>query len=1121
MDKTSVNSIPFRSKSIRYYEYQSIARTEIILIIVLWLIQCVLLISYDVHPNPGPNNFSVRSDISICHTNIRSLKQKCKESGDRFKLSDIRCHLDKFDIITISETWLTGDDSNDDYCIQGYQKPFRRDRGVDNGPTGYGGVLAWVSDKLACKRRLDLERNDIEAMWLEVRSLNNKILVCILYRTPSNSNRDFWNKLQNMLNPVHETNAKFILLGDLNADPSTNEFEGKSLADFITANSLHSYITEPTRITDTTRSIVDHIITNSPILIKSTKVDPSISTNDHCNISAHISFKTRKPQSYSRVMWDYKNADFDKFRSELRLCDWNQCFLPEFDMDTVTKTWTECFLKIARQIIPNKIVTVRPSDKPWYTSTLRSKRREMMRLYGVAKVKNNTLNWSNYRNLRNSYFSDVREAKQAFESRKYQELSKHDKTSKQWWKLLKQVTYGGTTFSSIPPLELEGQIITDNIHKANVFNDFFVSVSNVDDTNVTTPVTNRISGNSVLTDITISETEVLDQLSILDISKSYGPDQIPPKLLREGKYEICQTLCRLFNMSLTKCTVPALWKMSNVVPIFKKGDASIVSNYRPISLLSVVNKTFERIIFKHIYHFVTDNHILNNYQSGFQHGRSTVTQLVEIYHEFCKAVDSGKEIRVVFLDIAKAFDRVWHKGLIHKLYMCGIDGRLLVWLQNYISNRYQRVVVGGQQSKWGRVTAGVPQGSVLGPLLFLLYINDIANCVQDVQVRLFADDTCIFLEVDNRVETAELINNDLARIEQWADKWIISFSAKKTKSMTISNKPDSDKNPQLIFKGEHIVGVNSYVYLGLTLSCDLRWAKHIHTLAIKARQKLNAMLPLKYKLDRHSLHTMYISFVLSSITYACVVWGGTYNSDIHKLEAIQVDAMRLITGATARSNIENLYKDTMLPPLQTLVENRMLVFMFKILKNLCPSYLTNLVSINETDGIYELRNRPSLKIPFARLESFKRSFIPFASRLWNNLSNHIRTVSSVIEFKQLLYLNEHKPNKLYYFGERFPSIHHARLRIGCSGLNDDLCTKLHVVSDSICECGFPVENAEHYFLHCPLYQHEREVLINQLQVHTDVTLEHILYGNPHLSQTINCEMFYAVHTFIVDTQRFN
>ena len=188
-------------------------------------------------------------------------------------------------------------------------------------------------------------------------------------------------------------------------------------------------------------------------------------------------------------------------------------------------------------------------------------------------------------------------------------------------------------------------------------------------------------------------------------------------------------------------------------PLYKIDDPSLVSNYRPISLLNTIGKVMEKIIHKHIFNFFNENNVISCLQSGFVSGDSTVNQLVDIYNTFCKALDEGKEVRAVFCDISKDFDRVWHKGLLFKLRKTGINGELLDWLSNYLTNRKQRVVIPGAISKWAFIKAGVPQGSILGPLLFLLYINDIVIDIH-ANIRLFADDTCLYMIVDNPNETA-------------------------------------------------------------------------------------------------------------------------------------------------------------------------------------------------------------------------------------------------------------------------------------------------------------------------------------------------------------------------------
>ena len=265
---------------------------------------------------------------------------------------------------------------------------------------------------------------------------------------------------------------------------------------------------------------------------------------------------------------------------------------------------------------------------------------------------------------------------------------------------------------------------------------------------------------------------------------------------------------------------------------------------------------------------------------------------------------------------------------------------------------------------------------------------------------------------------------------------------------------------------------------------------------------------------------MYTSFIRPSMEYASVVWGGTYKSDMKKLEKIQIDAMRVITGATARSASLSLYNDTELIPMQERISNSMLVLMWKMRNGLCPSYLSNLIQPNEHRDNYYLRSQPSVKIPFARLETFKRSFVPHTSSIWNNQPLNVQNAASLEVFKQYLNVKLDPIKQLYYFGERWPSIHHARLRIGCSKLNSDLYHNLHVVESPQCQCGSASEDAAHYLLHCQLFAVARQDLVNSVNLITNVTIHTLLFGNSELTLQKNQNVFAAVHNFICATKRF-
>ena len=265
----------------------------------------------------------------------------------------------------------------------------------------------------------------------------------------------------------------------------------------------------------------------------------------------------------------------------------------------------------------------------------------------------------------------------------------------------------------------------------------------------------------------------------------------------------------------------------------------------------------EKIIHKHILNFFNEKNVISCLQSGFVSGNSTFNQLVDIYNTFCKAPDESKEVRAVFCDISKAFGRVWHKGILFKLRKAGINGELLDWLLNYLTNRKQRVVIPGAVSKWAFIKADVPQGSILGPLLFPLYINDIEVDIH-ANIRLFADDTSLYMIVDNPNETARIMNADLEIINKWANTWLVKFNPSKSESLLISRKVNRAVHPPLTMNSENIKEVEHQKRLGIYISHDGTWHEHINYIIAKAWQTICIMRKLNFLLDKDSLQIICI-----------------------------------------------------------------------------------------------------------------------------------------------------------------------------------------------------------------------------------------------------------------------
>ena len=331
--------------------------------------------------------------------------------------------------------------------------------------------------------------------------------------------------------------------------------------------------------------------------------------------------------------------------------------------------------------------------------------------------------------------------------------------------------------------------------KAEMLNTYFSSQTKVSDTNKALPTLQPVQ--YILESITITTQDVLDVLKHLNVSKSYGPDLICPRVLRECADYLAYPYSIVFNRSLVQGYFPTSWKDANLSPIHKKDEKSLPSNYRPISLLSSVGKTMERCVHKYLYNYITSHQMITPFQSGFVQGDSTIYQLLHTYHTFCEAIDSGKEVRAVFCDITKAFDRVWHKGFLHKLRCLGVSDQVLKWFTSYLSGRKQRVVINGKCSDWASVEAGVPQGSILGPLLFLVYINDIVKNI-GCSIRLFADGTSVYIIVERPDLAARLLF--LQTISDWADLWLVEFHTRKTMAMTLTRKLNPNSTPTPVFE---------------------------------------------------------------------------------------------------------------------------------------------------------------------------------------------------------------------------------------------------------------------------------------------------------------------------------
>ena len=457
----------------------------------------------------------------------------------------------------------------------------------------------------------------------------------------------------------------------------------------------------------------------------------------------------------------------------------------------------------------------------------------------------------------------------------------------------------------------DGSIACSPTDKANLFGSYFSANSSLSDSNAPDPPTQPLS--NPIPSIIISARKVRRVLRSLKTDKASGPDGIPPRFLKEFADELAPVLCRLFRLILISCTYPSSWKHALVQPVPKKGDRSNPSNYRPIALTSAVAKVFETLLNSHFIKHLESNNLLSDHQYGFRKARSTGDLLSYLTHVWSSSLKNFGESFVVALDISKAFDRVWHKALLAKLPAYGFTPFCKL-ISNFLSNRFISVVVDGATSASFPVSSGVPQGSVLSPTLFLLFINDLLHATAS-DVHSFADDSNLHksssfqcqpssnARSQSRLAMSSTINSDLQSISEWGTRNLVKFNTSKTQLLTISLS-NTPSNYPIIFEDSEIPSLNSVNILGLQISSSLSWRDHIVRIAKSASKKLGVLFRCKQYFNSAQLFKLYTGFIRPCLEYCSHIWGSSPYTSL--LDRIESKAIRLISDPSLTSTLDPL-----------------------------------------------------------------------------------------------------------------------------------------------------------------------------------------------------------------------
>ena len=727
--------------------------------------------------------------------------------------------------------------------------------------------------------------------------------------------------------------------------------------------------------------------------------------------------------------------------------------------------------------------------------------------------------WDKVHEIRDKLTREITQAKKNYDellAGKINEAETRDE--KLWYKLTKEFySKKNNTKQQSPPLIVDGKATKSDKEKADIFNKQFSKASEIEEPEDSPePEASEVE----LTDVNFTAQEVEKILNQLNPSKAVGPDTISPRVLKNTAKVTAPIMARLYNFSMKTGSFPSLWKTANITPIYKKGENTIPSNFRPVSLLSIVGKVMERIIYNCTFDFLMVHGKLTPLQAAYQPKNSTVCQLLELYHRITQALDEGDEIQFIFCDVSKAFDRVWHKGVLQKMKMNGISGKLWRWYKDYLNNRRQKVVVNGQTSEETPIKAGVPQGSILGPLMFIIYMNDIVEQVIDAEIRIYADDVTLFVTNKDKRETEAIIEENLARINRWAKEWLVIFNPEKTKGVKFSRKREAEVL-DIKMENVRIEQVDSHKHLGVILQQSGRWREQIESMAGRARKRIDILRSLSKRLLRRSLEKLFLIYIRPLLEYGSIVWNNCTKEEEEILEKIQREAARLVCGAKRGTSHEELYREVAWEKLKERREKQCQIMLYKIIHNQTPQALKLYLPRTTKDRThYGLRETEKFTLMKTTSKLAYDSFYPSTIRAWNNLEAEVTTTTSVEEFKEKLNESNPRPRQWLYEGERREQILHCRLRVGNADLNENLFNK-NLTPSSRCQCGDPSESTPHYLLICPLYDDQRLEMLLSIDPEMNISTYVLLNGSDELSIEENKALMRIVQKYIKDTKRFD
>ena len=828
----------------------------------------------------------------------------------------------KPDLICITEAWTNDNISDNVLNITNYEliSDLRRDRNDTKDGRG-GGLLVYVKQGLNI---LPIDKDNDFNQYVSFDVLNSENIVCkhviLAYRPPNSPSTNN----EKICDIVKNAPKNTLLIGDINFpkidwDNLTCDNRGKDFMNVCIDHNFTQYIDFPT-CNRPPFNTLDLVLSNDNSIISVDNLGP-LGNSDHVMILLKTDFdRSDDVNNVTKLNW--KKADYNAMKTELESVNWKD-ILNSNDIEDNWQKFVTTINTVIDKNVPVKHLK-NGKDPYWMNRYIVRLCRKKKRLYKRMRQTGNHMDYNKYKEIEKEVRKVIRRAKRKFEIKVSKEAGNEGKRKFNNYVKSKLGKNSGIG----PLLDKNKKLVGDEQEMANILNDYFSSVFTKDNNDDPEPAV--MNFDNEVCNFVVTNKDIAREIDVLKAGKAPGPDNISTTFLKNMKVCLLEPLNMIFNSSLSKCQVPKDWKNAKVVPIHKKGSRGDPGNYRPVSLTSSVCKVMERILRAKIMDHLIVNKLINQSQHGFMPNRSCQTNLLEFLDRITSILDNGNAVDIIYLDYAKAFDKISHKKLIKKLHAHGIRGNVLKWIKDWLTNREQWVELNGKKSSCNKVTSGVPQGSVLGPILFVIFINDIdMEAINLDLIKKFADDTKGAKQISGP-EDAQHLQECINSLQNWGQKWSMEFNVKKCKIMHCGKtNPKFDYN----IDGTILEKVEAERDVGVTVTSNLKPTKQCQEAAGRARRELGKISRCFHFRDRKVFIRLYKQFVRSHLEFSSCVWTPWNQGDIDILENVQKQAVRMVSGLSS-NNYEDKLRELDLWPLVKRRKMYDLVQVYKIINNI-------------------------------------------------------------------------------------------------------------------------------------------------------------------------------------------